>query len=220
MDKPTTFLTLTFVALASFAFAEPAIPAGYKADRYARIWQKSPFTVASVVAEPAATQTGLADAYTLVGLATAAGKPIVTLLDNASQQVQLVTDKTKQEGELHVVKFINDIDPAKVEVTLQKGSESGVLKFSLNTTPAIPPPPGEGGTPVPNPANQLRPQTIPGPTGPSIGRRQPQVIPRPHQPANVIRRSATLPGADRRQRARQNQGVQPRNTAAPVPRPD
>ncbi|HEY5892728.1 MAG TPA: hypothetical protein VIT91_05800 [Chthoniobacterales bacterium] len=211
---------LAFAALAPLAFGDDVVPQGHKPDRYARVWQKSPFTVASVVAQPAATETGLADAYTLVGLATAGGKPIVTLLDNASQQSQLVTDKIKQEGDIRVVKFVNDIDPAKVEVTLQKGGETGVLKFNLNTSVAAPSFVGEGGQPPPNLPNPPRPPNIPAPIAPNIVRRQPPVIPRPQQPANIIRRPTTLPGADRRQRATQNQRVPQRNTPVPAPRPD
>ncbi len=180
--------------------AEPIVPQGYPPERYERIWKKSPFTVASVLAPEPADNKTFADSLTLAGLLTIDGKPLVTIVSNDSQETQLVEANKPNAAGLQVVSFVNNLDPTKVEVVLKKGDATGTLHFTINETPAPPPEqPNEGGQPrrviqprlnnnqlIPNPT---QPRVLPRATGP--------VMPVPGGAQIIRRRQLQLPGANR-----------------------
>ncbi|HEX8371360.1 MAG TPA: hypothetical protein VF585_01150 [Chthoniobacterales bacterium] len=198
MAASSSIVTAIFLSVACLHAAEPVLPAGHPPERYERIWKKSPFTVASVLApEPVDTST-FADTLTLVGLVTIGGKPLVTVVANDSQETQLIeADKPNAEG-IQVASFINDLDPAKVEVVLRKGENTGTLRFAINQA-------GTSQPPMPNTVPQPRviqprtgtPPSIPAPTQPRVipGTAGP-VMPAPG-PQIIRRRQLQLPGANR-----------------------
>ena len=198
--------------------AEPVIPQGYLPERYERIWKKSPFTVASVIAPEAVDNSTFADSLTLAGLITIGGKPLVTVVANDSQETFLVDGDTPNSAGLQVVSFVNDLDPSKVEVVLKKGDATGTLHFTINETPSAEPEQS-----VEQPVEQPGPRRIiqPRPGGTSApGPVQPRVLPRTSgpvmpQPAGgqiIRRRQLQLPGANR-----QNPNV-PQSNAIPPPK--
>ena len=197
MAVSTHIFACVLVATTSSLLAVEAIlPQGYAPERYERIWKKSPFTVASVIAPVAVDNSTFADTLTLVGLVTIGGKPLVTVVSNDSQETQLVESEKPNAAGLQVVSFINNLDPTKVEVVLKKGDVSGTLHFSINETPA--PPPEQVNDNQPRRIIQPRPNGIPIPMP-----TQARVLPRsnapvmPGQPGQIIRRrQLQLPGAN------------------------
>ena len=200
------------------AATEPVLPQGFPEERYQRVWQKSPFTVASVIAPEAVNNTSFADSLSLVGLLTIGGKPLVTVVSNDSQETQLIDGEKPNAAGLQVVSFVNNLDPTKVEVVLKKGDATGTLHFAINETPAAPPENNGNGNGEQTPRRIIQPQPnamrLPNPT-------QPRVIPRvnapvaPMQNGNQIirRRQLQLPGANR-----QNNQKLPNGNAIPPPK--
>ncbi|MEO7931890.1 MAG: hypothetical protein ABIT76_01905 [Chthoniobacterales bacterium] len=213
MAARTHIFAFILLGLVCANAAEPIIPQGYAPERYERIWKKSPFTVASVIAAEPVNNTTFADSLTLAGLLTIDGKPLVTVVANDSQETQLVeADKPNAAG-LQVVSFVNNLDPTKVEVVLKKGDATGTLHFVINETPAPPPDQPNGGQPprvvqprlnnnqnIPNPS---QPRVLPRATGP--------VMPMPGGPQIIRRRQLQLPGANR-----PNQPTRPNSPKANV----
>lgn len=206
------FTCILTVTTSSLLAVEAIIPQGYTPERYERIWKKSPFTVASVIAPAAVDNSTFADTLTLVGLVTIGGKPLVTVVSNDSQETQLVDSEKPNADGLQVVSFVNNLDPTKVEVVLKKGDVSGTLHFSINETPA--PAPEQANDGQPRRIIQPRPNNLPVPTP-----AQARVLPRtngpvmPGQPGQIIRRrQLQLPGANP-----QNKPATPQRNTIPPP---
>jgi hypothetical protein len=107
------------------------VPGGFPADRYASLWEHSPFTTASVQQE--AAPPGFADKLTLVGLAKVGDEDIVTLLNKESQErINLSTNKSPQG--LKIVSVELNADPMKACVTIQKGNETAKVRFDKSTS--------------------------------------------------------------------------------------
>lgn len=201
MAARISIFTTASLGLACLAQAvEPTVPQGYPPERYERIWKKSPFTVASVIAANAVDNTTFADSLTLVGLVTIGGRPLVTVVANDSQETQLVeADKPNAAG-LQVVSFVNNLDPSKVEVVLKKGNVNGTLHFTISETPAQAP---EQPNPGPQPRRSIQPppnntSNIPNPTQPrTLPRIGAPVMPAPGAGQIIRRRQLQLPGANR-----------------------
>lgn len=202
----------------ALAATEPVLPQGFPEERYRRVWQKSPFTVASVIAPEAVNNTTFADGLSLVGLLTIGGKPLVTVVANDSQETQLIDGDKPNAAGLQVVSFVNNLDPTKVEVVLKKGDATGTLHFAINETPAAAPPEPNGDPQTPRRIVQPRPNTVQMPVPNPV---QQRVIPRtngpvaPVQNGNQIirRRQLQLPGANR-----QNTPNRPNGNAIPPPK--
>jgi len=209
-------------AVTSLPAAEVVVPQGYTPERYERIWKKSPFTVASVIAPEATNNASFADNLSLVGLVTIGGKPLVTVVATDSQETSLVdADKPNAAG-LQVASFVNNLDPSKVEVVLKKGDATGTLRFNINET-AAPPPEQVNVVPQANQPRRIiqpRPNGMPVPT-PS----QARVLPRtgapvmPGQPNGQIirRRQLQLPGANPSQFNQPNRNNPQKGNAIPPP---
>jgi len=185
------------LAFVCAAFAEnPVIPQGHPPERYERIWKKSPFTVASVIAPVETDTSTFTDSLTLAGLLTIGGKPLVTVVQNDSQETQLVQADQPNPAGLQVVSFVNNLDPSKVEVVLKKGDATGTLRFTINETPAVMPD-GQNIPPAPMPPQPgipapVQPRVLPQTSGP--------MMPAQNGPQVIRRRQLQLPGANRSNR--------------------
>lgn len=112
------------------------IPDGYPVTRYASLWQHSPFTTVSVQQE--AAPAGFADKLVLVGVATIGNEKMATLINKDSQERIEVAASPNAQG-LRLVSVEPNADPLAVTVTIQKGDETGKVKFDKATLPAAAP---------------------------------------------------------------------------------
>jgi hypothetical protein len=158
---PLIFCTLlaTLPGIAPLCAADAAIPHGYPVERYAALWERSPFTTASV---SDAVQEEPAAKLALAGVAKIGDEDIVTLLNKDSQERTLVTQTPNAQG-YKLVSVEQNSDPLKVVATLQKGTESLKVRFDpglLTAQSGQPQPTGQNpppnGMPMPMP-----PQPIP-----------------------------------------------------------
>ena len=193
--------------------AEPIVPQSFPTERYERIWKKSPFTVASVLAPEAVDNTSFADSLSLVGLLTIGGKPLVTVVSNDSQETQLIEADQPNAAGLQVVSFVNNLDPTKVEVVLKKGDATGTLHFSYKEPAAIPPEVQNTANQSQNPRRIVQPtNNVPLPSQPRfIPRTSGPVMPTPAGTQIIRRRQLQLPGSNR------SNGPQRPNIAIPPP---
>jgi hypothetical protein len=102
------------------------IPDGLPVNRYAALWQHSPFTIASV--EQVVVQAGFASKLALVGIARIGSEDIVTLLNKESQERFTVGAKPNDQ-DLKLVSVEPNADPLKAAATIQKGGEVAKVRF-------------------------------------------------------------------------------------------
>jgi hypothetical protein len=167
--------------------AEDAIPRGYPAERYAVLWERSPFTTASAAD---AVQDEPAAKLALAGVAKIGDEDIVTILNKDSQERTLVTQTANAQG-YKLVSIEQNSDPLKVVATLQKGTESLKVRFdpSLLTAQSAQPQP-TGQNPLPNGRSMPMPMPPqPMPQNVQITERQ---VRRPPIPLPVIPNRAPI----------------------------
>jgi hypothetical protein len=169
---------------------EPVIPQGYEASRYAPMWKRSPFTLATPAAEAEASKAGFAQALTLNGLLAVGGVNYAVVTDAsgggaerlligpqalASQNnIRLVDVKVEEEGKIRTVTLAKGSETAKLQLVLQDSS------LAAATTPGAIPNgnpfnSGQPRMPVINP--NTNPQNgSPDVVAPAIRRRRPNII--------------------------------------------
>jgi len=201
--------------------AEPTdavVPEPFPLERYAKLWEKSPFHLESVA--PPQESAGLSQQYALTGIAHVSGEPIVFLLERATQLRHMI-DRNANTSGLSLVQVDVQSKYADSTATIRRGGEVGVIKFDLAAanTPQVPPgmPPGmpPGAMPgMPTPQIQaaipgqpprintgVQAQLPPGVVPPVPNPAVPAVQAVPGQPdpnvppPRVIRRRATVPAA-------------------------
>jgi hypothetical protein len=174
--QPIGLLLLAGGAGCAFSSARAgAIPDSYGEERYAALWEHSPFTLATV--QPVA-QPGFAQNLTVVGFAQIDGKDMVILLNRVTQERATLGTEPNADG-IALVSVEADSDPLKTKVTLRKGTEVATISFDKATLamaqsqPLVPPPnppPVNGAAGTPAAANSVttpvmrvrRPMPIPG----------------------------------------------------------
>jgi hypothetical protein len=109
---------------------DAALPApGFAGDRYAALWTKSPFAIATP--EAAATSTD----YSLVGLAQFGGVTYVSLIDKQTQEHFVLTnDKPVRNLTLVSISHGSDGD----SVVIQRNGEMLTLKQETGAAPGAP----------------------------------------------------------------------------------
>ena len=128
---------LILACLASPMVRAGVIPVGYSLDRYSSLWKRSPFTIASVQQE--VVPAGFASKFALVGLAKIGSEDVVTLLDKESQE-RIILSSQEGAQDLKLILVERDADPLKTSVTIQKGGETGRVKFDPSLLAAANPP--------------------------------------------------------------------------------
>ena len=146
--RVSVLLWVGIICAASFANAG-VIPDGFPVNRYVSLWEHSPFTIASVQQEVA--PEGFASRLALVGVAKIGSEDVVTLLNKESQERFSVGAKPDAQG-LKIVTVEPNADPLKVSVTIQKGGETGRVKFDQTLLAAVQAAPG--------PPNNVAPQNV------------------------------------------------------------
>lgn len=189
---PHAWCWLAALILPLAAMSGANIPQGYTAERYASMWQRSPFTLSSVVEAP---QAGFAEQLTLASIMQIGDKPYVTILNKQTQKRFTVAPGSPADG-IEVVSVTNPTSPKEAVVQLKKGAESGSVKFDLTllrATAAVPqpgqpqPPQTPGQPAMPQPPQVNNPGIPPGagartPT-PNTGRRRIIIPSQPPPPA-------------------------------------
>ena len=162
-------LTLLSAMALPAAGADEEVPAGFKADRYQKVWERNPFTLVTPVAQQARTTPF--DKLILVSWLNDGVKDIVFVQNTETSEVQKVTNDPNPNN-LRLIVIHKDADPKKADVVLSNGAEQGSVKFRLEAPIAGPQVSG-GQQP---PGNGTGPQNkVPGaapvvPPGPAISR--------------------------------------------------
>jgi hypothetical protein len=139
--------TLTSMStIASFAGgAGDEVPAGFKADRYQKVWERNPFTLVTPVTLQA--QPTVFDKLILLSWLNDGGQDVVFVQNTETNEVQKIT-KDPNSNNVRLVALHRDADPKKADAILANGAEQGSVKFRLEMPTAGPqvagaqPPPG------------------------------------------------------------------------------
>jgi hypothetical protein len=166
----------TAIALALFPLVTPVLgqsddeaPAGFKPDRYQKVWQRNPFTLVTPVVAQA--QPTVFDKLILLSWLNDGGKDVVFVQNTETNAVQKVTKEPNEAG-LKLVEVNADPDPRKAVVVLSHGAEQGMVKFRSESQAAVAQVPGSsmapggqaqgavpGGQPLPG-RGQMQPNTF------------------------------------------------------------
>jgi hypothetical protein len=110
----------------SSASAGDEVPSGFAVERYASLWQHSPFTIASVMQD--AAPAGFAQNLAIVGIAKIGDKDLVTLLNKQSLERFIVKAAPNEQG-IKVISVETDADPLKTSVMIQRDGEIAKVGF-------------------------------------------------------------------------------------------
>jgi len=128
---------LTFLSAIAppVANADDNVPAGFKADRYQKVWERSPFTL--VTPPVAQVRTTPFDKLILVSWLNDGGKDVVFVQNTDTSEVQKVTNDPNPNNP-RLVAIHKNGDPKKTDVVLSNGAEQGSVKFRLEVPMAGP----------------------------------------------------------------------------------
>ncbi|HSI86709.1 MAG: hypothetical protein ACAI35_03450 [Candidatus Methylacidiphilales bacterium] len=135
-----------------------------KAEVYADIWKRSPFTFTTITQPPAIAPANWADSYDLAGYTKLDGKEYVALFNRVTQKEMTVT-RTPNKSGVVLVAYEYNPDRKFCKAIVRKNNELGEIKFrppALSPGPtAKPPETADKGTP-PNAGAQPPPGTNSG----------------------------------------------------------
>ena len=157
----------------ALAWAGPAAPDGYPVSRYASLWERSPFTIASVRQD--VVPEGFASKLVLAGVARIGADDFAILVNKDSQERINVSSEPNGQG-MKLLSVEPNADPLKACVTIQKGVEVAVVRYDQALLVA---------TTAPAPDNVAVTQ----PTAVPPNRRQ--FLPPPNPPVSRARRAAS-----------------------------
>jgi hypothetical protein len=161
-------LTLLSAIAAPIASADDEVPAGFKVDRYQRVWERNPFTLVTPPAQQ--VRTTPFDKLILVSWLNDGARDVVFVQNTETNDVQKVTNDPNPNS-LRLVTIHKNADPKKADVVLSNGAEQGSVKFRLEAPMPGPQvangqqPPGPvagpqnkvpGGAPVPALSRQMQ----------------------------------------------------------------
>jgi hypothetical protein len=157
-------LTLPLAIASLVGRADDEVPAGFKPDRYQKVWERNLFTLVT----PAAPQVRITpfDKLILVSWLNNGGKDVVFVQNSDTSEVQKVT-KNPNPNYLRSVEIHKSADPKKADVVLSNGVEQGSVKFRLEMPTGVPQ--VEGGQQPPGTATGAQ-SKVPIPPGPGISR--------------------------------------------------
>ena len=122
-----------FSALPALLHAEDQIPAGFKAERYARLWERNPFTLVTPVA-PTARPSAFDKLY-MTSWAKDDGKVVIFVQNSETNEVEKITAQPNQKGVRLIAMHLNP-DPKLVEAVLSDGKEQGIVRFRFDIQPS------------------------------------------------------------------------------------
>ena len=122
-----------FAALPALLHAEDQIPAGFKAERYARLWERNPFTLVTPVA-PTARPSAFDKLY-MTSWMKDGGKVVMFVQNSETNEVEKITAQPNQKGVRLIAMHLNP-DPKLVEAVLSDGKEQGIVRFRFDIQPS------------------------------------------------------------------------------------
>ena len=125
-----------FSALPALLHAEDQIPAGFKAERYARLWERNPFTLVTPVAPTA--QPSAFDKLYIASWAKDDGKVVMFVQNSETNEVEKITAQPNEKGVRLIAMHLNP-DPKLVEAVLSDGKEQGIVRFRFDIQPSAEP---------------------------------------------------------------------------------
>jgi hypothetical protein len=128
-------LTLLLAIAPPVISAEEEVPAGFKTDRYQRVWERNPFTLVTPPAQQ--VRTTPFDKLILVSWLNDGGKDVVFVQNTETSEVQKVTN-VPNPNNLRLVAINKNADPKKADVVLSNGAEQGSVGFRLEMPMAGP----------------------------------------------------------------------------------
>jgi hypothetical protein len=118
------------IILCSALTCSPAqdVPAGFKVERYTRLWEHNPFTEVRPIAP--AVHFSVADKLFLTSWLIDAGKEVISVQNSETGEVQTITAESNQNN-LRLVRIQLSANPQFVEAVISDGNEQGTVKFRL-----------------------------------------------------------------------------------------
>jgi len=148
------------------------IPAGFGVERYARLWERNPFTLEKPAA-PQTRRTAFDDLF-LTSWLNEGGKEVVSVQNSQTAEVQRIAAEPNQNN-LRLLGMHMNPNPQLVEAVIAQGPEQGTVRFRCDLPAAaagtnLPGSPNNGsagkalnpaGTNAIPPANQSNAQPAP-----------------------------------------------------------
>jgi hypothetical protein len=142
------------------AGSDQVIPTGFKLERYARVWERNPFTlVMPVVAQ---VQGSVFDKLFLTSWLKDGGLDVVYIQNSETSEVQKITVAPNQDNFRLIALQLNP-NPKLVEALISDGKIQGRVKFRLEVQPAAGQPTSPIAQTTATRAGALPPQTASAP---------------------------------------------------------
>jgi hypothetical protein len=133
------------------------IPAGFKIERYASVWERNPFTLVKP-AGPKVRPSAFAK-LNLTSWLIDGGKEVICVENSETKDVQTIGAEPNRNN-LRLIELRRNVDPSVVEAMISDGKEMGTVKFRYNDQPpqvsmissSAQAPTGDPSVPAQNPA--------------------------------------------------------------------
>jgi hypothetical protein len=114
-------------------YDQKGISAGFRLERYARLWERNPF--AAVTPAAAQPRSSVLDKLFLASWLMVGGKEIIFVQNSETNEVQRITAETNQYN-LRLVQIHLDPNPRLVQAVISDGMEQGTVKFQVDAGPS------------------------------------------------------------------------------------
>jgi len=105
------------------------IPAGFKTERYASVWERNPFTLVKP-AGPKVQPSAFAK-LNLTSWLIDGGKEVICVENSETKDVQTIGAEPNQNN-LRLLELRRNVDPRVEEAVISDGKEMGTVKFRYN----------------------------------------------------------------------------------------
>jgi hypothetical protein len=112
----------------SFAFGQQ-LPSGFKIERYARVWERNPFTL--VTPAPAEKHVSPFDSLFLASWLKDGRKEVVLVQNSETNELQRITIEPN-ENNLRLIEIRSNPNPQLVEAVISDGKEQGAVRFRFD----------------------------------------------------------------------------------------
>ena len=121
-------------AVANDPLADAEIPAGFKLERYARVWEHNPFTLVT----PTAPQVHSSpfDKLFLTSWLKDGARDVIFIQNLETNEVQKITAEPNQDN-LRLIALHLNPNPQLVEAVISDGKEQGQLKFRFDVQSSV-----------------------------------------------------------------------------------
>jgi len=119
---------ILFWAIRCCAYSQE-IPAGFKIERYASVWERNPFTLVKP-AGPKVQPSAFAK-LNLTSWLIDGGKEVICVENSETKDVQTIGAEANQKN-LRLIELRRNLDPRVVEAVISDGKEMATVKFRYN----------------------------------------------------------------------------------------